>query len=87
MATTASTTEATPEKKPARQRPPRARTTTSSTAKAEAAPSANREVLALVPVGTTKTYSKWQAPEGSGCAGNFYAPLGVTEVKVAYTKP
>lgn len=80
MATTAST-EAT--EKPARVRPSRAKSAQGST---EAAPT-NREVLALVPVGTTKTYSKWQAPEGSGCAGNFYAPLGVTEVKVAYTKP
>lgn len=64
----------------------RNRSTTKKTEEAPAAP-ANREVIELMPVGNTKTYSKWQAPEGSGCAGNFYAPLGVTAVKVAYTKP
>jgi hypothetical protein len=66
-----------------------ARSRTRSTAKApaaEAAAVADRVVLELLPVGNTKTYSKWQAPDGSGCAGNFYAPLGVTSVKVAYTK-
>lgn len=78
----------------AEAKPATTRTRNRSTAakKPEAAPVAeaatgNRTVLELVPAGVTKSYSKWQAPEGSGCAGNFYAPLGVTAVKVAYTTP
>lgn len=42
-----------------------------------------RLVVALESAGETKSYSKWSAPEGSGCVGTFYAPLGATEVKVA----
>lgn len=76
------TAEAT--EKPTRNRPSRAR---AAAAPKPAEVPANREVLDLTHVGNTKTYSKWQAPEGSGCAGNFYAPLGVTAVKVAYAKP
>ena len=66
----------------------RSRSATKPAEAATAAPTApaNRVVVTLEPAGVTKSYSKWQAPEGSGCAGNFYAPLGVTEVKVAYTK-
>lgn len=83
---------ATQEAPAAETKPATTRTRNRTTAKktettAEAPATANRVVLALEPAGTTKSYSKWQAPEGSGCAGNFYAPLGVTEVKVAYTKP
>jgi hypothetical protein len=49
----------------------------------DAAGNVNRLVIALVPVGDTKTYSRWAPPEGSGCVGTFYAPLGATEVRVA----
>ena len=65
-----------------------ARTRTRSTQKtAEAAPPANRVVVTLVPAGSTRRYSKWQFPEDGPAAGNVYAPLGATDVKVAYTKP
>lgn len=55
------------------------------TAEAEAAEATTptRTVVVLDHVGATKSFEKFQAPEGSGCAGNFYAPLGTTEVKVA----
>lgn len=48
------------------------------------APTSTRTVVALEHVGSTKSFEKFQAPADSGCAGNFYAPLGTTEVKVAF---
>lgn len=88
MATTEAKAETT---KPAttRTRPSRSRADNKpaeTAATPTAIPAEDRTVIVLEPVGITKTYSKWQAPEGTGCAGNFYAPLGVTSVRVAYTK-
>lgn len=40
-------------------------------------------VVALEAAGETKSYSVWTPPQGSGCVGKFYAPLGATAVKVA----
>lgn len=42
-----------------------------------------RLVIALESAGDTKSYSKWVFPEGSGCVGTVYAPLGTAEVRVA----
>ena len=42
-----------------------------------------RLVISLVHAGDTKQYSKWTPPEGTGCVGTLYAPLGATDVKVA----
>lgn len=38
--------------------------------------------FALAPAGTTKTYAKFNFPDGSGCVGTVYAPLGTKVVKV-----
>ena len=38
-------------------------------------------------VGETKNYSKWCPPEGVGCTGSLYAPLGATAVTVEVSGP
>lgn len=42
----------------------------------------NAVAFALEPAGSTKTYAKFTFPEGSGCVGTVYAPLGTKTVKV-----
>lgn len=37
--------------------------------------------------GDTARYSKFAAPESSGCVGTLYAPLGTEEVKVLLIGP
>lgn len=39
------------------------------------------------PAGDTKQYSRWVPPEGTGCVGTFYAPLGATAVTVTVSGP
>lgn len=45
----------------------------------------DRTVVQLVHVETTKTYEKFKFPEGSGCVGNVYGPLGKNNAKVAFS--
>jgi hypothetical protein len=42
-------------------------------------------VMDLEYVEDTKTYAKFVPPTGSGCVGQFYAPLGTKAVKVKIT--
>jgi hypothetical protein len=46
-----------------------------------------RTTVALEPAGETKTYAKFSPPDGSGCVGTFYAPLGTTDVRVLLIAP
>lgn len=41
----------------------------------------------LIPMGETRTYSKWSPPDNSGCVGTFYAPLGAVGVTMKITGP
>lgn len=38
--------------------------------------------VTLEPLGDTKKYAKWGFPEGCGCVGNVYTPIGAGGVKV-----
>lgn len=72
---------------PAKATTPSAVTTAASESAAAEEPSVAtgspvKLVLEPHPGGHTKSYTKFVAPEGSGCTGTFYAPLGVTEVRV-----
>jgi hypothetical protein len=73
---------------PAKATTPSAVTTAASESAAAEEPSAAvtgapvKLVLEPHPGGHTKSYTKFVAPDGSGCTGTFYAPLGVTEVRV-----
>lgn len=67
-------------------------TTPRKTAPRKASPAAAKKAAAsaetvaagyvLEPAGTTKTYAKFTFPDGSGCVGTVYAPLGTKTVKV-----
>lgn len=81
--------------RPARKRAP-AKVATKAPAKtapsATPAPASDdasqtRTAFALIKGDDTKTYSKFAYPEGSGCVGTFYAPLGTLEVKVLLIGP
>lgn len=57
---------------------PKAEVTTDS-----ATGTVNRVVLTLEHAGDTKNYAKFAVPEGAGCVGSLYVPLGTKSVKVA----
>lgn len=65
---------------PARKAAPR------KAAPKKTAPATAAEVSAtgyvLEAAGVTKKYAKFTFPEGSGCVGTVYAPLGTKTVKV-----
>lgn len=62
---------------------PRKRTPAKKAAPTTApAASADAVAFALVPAGSTKGYAKFSFPEGSGCVGTVYVPLGTKTVKV-----
>lgn len=46
-----------------------------------------RTVLEFTYFGDTKTYSRFNPPEDSGCVGSVYAPLGTTNVRVLLVQP
>lgn len=46
-----------------------------------------RTVLELDYLVDTKSYSVFSPPDGSGCVGKLYAPLGTTNVKVLLVQP
>jgi len=46
-----------------------------------------RTVLEFTYFGDTKSYSVFQPPEGNGCVGKVYAPLGTTNVRVLLVQP
>lgn len=63
-------------RKPAAKRVPAAKKTTPAT------PAENVQGIVCEPIGKTKTYAKFGFPEGTGCVGTIYAPLGTRTVKV-----
>lgn len=70
-------------RKPAAKRAPaKAASAKATPAKAPTAEAANAVAFALDAAGSTKTYAKFTFPEGSGCVGTVYAPLGTKTVKV-----
>lgn len=52
---------------------------------ASAAPTADRVVVVLDHIETTRTYEKFKPPADSGCVGNIYGPLGKKTAKVAFS--
>jgi hypothetical protein len=70
-----------------------AKATPAKAAKAAAKPATEEDTeveayyMDLVQLPDSTRYSKWSPPEGSGCVGTFYAPLGCTEVKVRISAP
>jgi hypothetical protein len=66
--------------------PAKAAATATRKAPVKAAAASDAVAFALTPDGSTRTYAKFKAPEGSGCVGTFYAPLGTKVVKVRLEK-
>jgi len=53
----------------------------------EQAENVQRIRVVMEHAGDTKTYSKWQPPQASGCVGTYYAPLGTMSVRVLLEGP
>lgn len=89
----AETTTAAKTTRPARARtaakPAAAKTSAAKVAPAEVADDAGkaRFTVTLEAQGETKSYAVFTPPEGSGCVGKFYAPLGTEIVKVLLIGP
>ena len=65
--------------------------TKAAPAKTEA-PAAEAELAKVGPIELvfdreTKSFAVFKAPEGTGCTGSLYAPLGTTEVRVMLYGP
>lgn len=73
----AEATAPTTTRKPAAKRAPAPKK-----AAAPAAAEVSATGYVLEAAGNTKTYAKFTFPEGSGCVGTVYAPLGTKTVKV-----
>lgn len=81
----------TPTARPARTRA--ARTTKATPAKAattkaeaiEEAPEVEAYVIDLEHIGDTVKYAKFAPPEGHGCVGTLYFPLGTKAAKVKFS--
>jgi len=43
--------------------------------------------LGFVHESDTKNYAKWVPPQGSGCVGALYVPLGTTDVRALLIGP
>lgn len=77
-------TETTPTEKPKAEKPKAAKPAEPVVEAAEE--SIQRLRFNMEHVGDTKTYSKFQPPEGMG-VGTYYAPLGTQAVKVLLEGP
>lgn len=87
MPTTATTKTGAPRARSSAAKGTRVTSKTTAAAKpaateAEAPATVDKFTVELSKIGETKQYGKFVFPEGSGCVGTVYAPLGAKTVKV-----